>query len=201
LSVFDVRHNFSLNAIYQLPYKTESGANGGRKVRDFFLGGWELNSIITARSGTPFNPIISFNNSNDGNTDNIERPDWAPGATPESAVTGGTRQYFNPSAFVVPPSGQFGNVGRNVLTGPGLFTVDLSFLKSNKIGERVTAQFRAEAFNVFNHANFALPDNVTAYTRVGRAVDRNFVTPPNAGQITRTSTTSRQLQFGLKLIF
>ncbi|HKZ79898.1 MAG TPA: TonB-dependent receptor [Pyrinomonadaceae bacterium] len=195
LSVFDVRHNFSLNTIYQLPYKTESSAHGARKVQDLFLGGWELNSIITARSGTPFNPIISFNNSNDGNTDNIQRPDWAPGATPESAVTGGVEHYFSASAFVPPPAGQFGNVGRNVLTGPGLFTVDLSFLKTNKIGERLTMQFRAEAFNLFNRANFALPDVVTVFT------DQDGTIPPNVGRITRTSTTSRQLQFGVKFIF
>ncbi|CAN5772534.1 hypothetical protein BH18ACI4_BH18ACI4_00320 [soil metagenome] len=194
LSVFDVRHNFSLNTIYLLPYKTESGAHGGRRVADLLLGGWELNSIISARSGTPFNPIISFNNSNDGNTDAIERPSWAAGATAQSAVTGNPEQYFNPAAFVIAPAGRFGNVGRNVLIGPGLFTVDLSLLKSNKIGESVTMQLRAEAFNLLNRANFALPDNVTVYTQGG-------VVPPNVGRITRTSTTSRQLQFGVKLIF
>jgi len=195
LSVFDVRHNFSLNTVWQLPYKTDSSAHGSRRVQDFFLGGWELNSIITARSGTPFNPIISLNNSNDGNTDNIERPDWAPGATPESAVTGGTLQYFSPSAFALPPPGQFGNVGRNVLTGPGLFTVDLSFLKTNNIGERLKVQFRAEAFNLLNRANFALPNVVTVFT------DEDGTIPPNVGRITRTSTSSRQLQFGVKFIF
>jgi hypothetical protein len=188
LSVFDVRHNFSLNTIYLLPYKTESGAHGGRRVADLFLGGWELNSIISARSGTPFNPIIGGNNSNDGNTDAVERPDWAPGFTAESAVTGDPNQYFNPNAFVVAPAGQFGDVGRNVLIGPNLFTVDLSMLKSNKIGERLTVQFRAEAFNLFNRANFTLPENVTIGTQ-------------NVGVITRTATTSRQLQFGLKIIF
>ena len=194
LSVFDVRHNFSLNMIYELPYKTESSDHGGRRAAHLLFGGWELNSIITARSGTPFNPIISFNRSNDGNTDAVERPSWASGATAKSAVTGRPEQYFNPAAFVLAPAGQFGNVGRNVLIGPGLFTVDLSMLKSNKLGERVTMQLRAEAFNLFNRANFALPDNVTVFTQGG-------VVPPNVGLITRTSTTSRQLQFGLKLIF
>jgi len=188
LSVFDVRHNFSLNTIYVLPYKTESGASGGRRVADFFLGGWELNSIISAHSGTPFNPIIGGNNSNDGNTDAVERPDWAPGFTAQSAVTGNPNQYFNPNAFVVAPPGQFGNVGRNVLIGPNLFTVDLSMLKSNRVGENLTVQFRAEAFNLFNRANFRLPENVTIDTA-------------NVGLITRTATTSRQLQFGVKLIF
>lgn len=193
-SVFDVRHNFSLNAIYRLPYKREPGARGARRVADFLLGAWQLNSIVTARSGSPFNPVISFNNSNDGNSDNIERPSWAPGFTARSAVTGDPNRYFNPNAFVVAPPGRYGNVGRNALTGPGLFTVDLSLLKTNKIGERVTAQFRAEAFNLFNRANFALPDVMTVFTRDGSV-------PPNVGQITRTATTSRQLQFGLKLIF
>ena len=196
LSVFDVRNNFSLNATYELPYQTESGAQGGRKVADFLFGGWEANTIITARSGTPFNPIISFNNSRDGNADNIERPDWAPGATASSAVTGNPQAFINPKAFQIAPVGQYGNVGRNVLIGPGRFTVDLSLLKSNKIGEHVTVQFRAEAFNLFNRANFALPDpnNVTVFSQGG-------VVPPNFGEITTTATTSRQLQFGLKFIF
>ena len=194
LSVFDVRHNFSLNATYLLPYQTQSGAHGGRRVADFFFGGWEANTIITAHSGTPFNPIISFNNSNDGNQDNVERPDWVPGATPGSAVTGDPQHYIDPKAFTIAPAGQFGNTGRNVLIGPGLFTVDLSLLKSIKIRERATVQFRAEAFNLFNRANFALPDIVTVF-------DQSGATPTNFGQITRTTTTSRQLQLGVKFIF
>jgi outer membrane receptor protein involved in Fe transport len=194
LSAFDVRHNFSLNATYLLPYQVQSGAHGGRRAADFLLGGWEANTIITAHSGTPFNPIISFNNSNDGNQDNVERPDWVPGATPGSAVTGNPQAFIDPKAFTIAPAGQFGNTGRNVLIGPGLFTVDLSLAKTNKIGERVSVQLRAEAFNLFNRANFALPDVVTVF-------DQSRTTPPNFGQITRTTTTSRQLQFGVKFIF
>ncbi len=193
-SAFDVRHNFSLNATYLLPYHTESGAHGGRRVADFLLGGWEANTIITAHSGPPFNPIISFNNSKDGNQDNVERPDWVGAATPGSAITGDPQHFIDPKAFAIAPAGQFGNVGRNVLIGPGLFTVDLSLLKSYRIREHINVQFRAEAFNLFNRANFALPDVVTVFTQGG-------VTPPNFGQITATSTTSRQLQFGVKFIF
>ncbi|MGH9903387.1 MAG: TonB-dependent receptor domain-containing protein, partial [Pyrinomonadaceae bacterium] len=88
LSVFDRRHVFNLSTIYQLPYKTRPGAEGARRVTDFLLGGWQLNNIITAHSGSPFHPIITFNNSNDGSTDNVERPDWAPGFSPENTVTG-----------------------------------------------------------------------------------------------------------------
>ncbi|HSE98518.1 MAG TPA: TonB-dependent receptor, partial [Blastocatellia bacterium] len=201
LSAFDLRNIFSLNIIYDLPYQTQSGATGGRKVADFILGGWQVNSIITAQSGTPFNPTISFNNSNDGNTDNVERPSWAPGATPESAVTGDPNRYFRPEAFVVAPPGRFGNVARNALIGPGLATVDLSLIKSNKVGERLTVEFRAEAFNLLNRANFALPAPEAIDVFTGRAADGSGVVPPNAGAITSTATTSRQLQFGLKFIF
>ena len=201
LSAFDLRNIFSLNIIYDLPYQTKSGATGGRKVADFVLGGWQVNSIITAQSGSPFNPTISFNNSNDGNTDNVERPSWAPGATPESAVTGDPNGYFRASAFTLAPPGRFGNVARNALIGPGLATVDLSLIKSNKVGERLTVEFRAEAFNLFNRANFALPAPEAIDVFTGRAADGSGVVPPNVGVITSTATTSRQLQFGLKFIF
>jgi hypothetical protein len=194
LSVFDVRHSLAATAIYQVPYRPKADAAGGRRVADWFLGGWELNGIVTARTGVPFNPTISFNNSNDGNPNEVERPNWASGFNPQNAVTGNPNQYFNPNAFVLAPPGQYGTVGRDVLTGPRLLTVDLSLVKSNKIGERVTVQFRAEAFNILNHVNFALPGNVTVFTAGG-------IVPPNAGQITATSTPSRQLQFAVKLVF
>lgn len=188
LSVFDRRHVFNLSTIYQLPYKTDADASGARRVADFLLGGWQVNNIISYQSGTPFNPIISVSNSRNGNPDNNERPDWVPGFNPQNAVTGDPNQYFNRAAFVRAPLGQFGDVGRNVLIGPDVFTVDLSFMKSNKIGERMEVQFRAEAFNLFNRDNFALPS----------VFDAESV---SAGRITRTVTPSRQLQFGLKLIF
>jgi len=188
LSVFDRRHVFNLYTLYELPYKTKPDASGARRVADFFLGGWQLNNIITYQSGTPFNPIISVTNSRNGNTDNNERPDWVTGFNPSNAVTGRVEQYFNPAAFRRAPEGQFGDVGRNVLIGPDVFTVDLSLMKSHKIRERVDIQFRAEAFNLLNRANFALPAVFDAESS-------------SAGRITRTTTPSRQLQFGLKLIF
>ncbi|CAN5773263.1 hypothetical protein BH18ACI4_BH18ACI4_00370 [soil metagenome] len=188
LSVFDRRHVFNLSTLYQLPYKTDPDASGARRVADFLLGGWQLNNIISYQSGSPFNPIISQSNSNNGNQDNNERPDWVAGFNPDNAVTGNVNQYFNPAAFRRAPAGQFGDVGRNVLIGPNVFTVDLSFMKENKITERMNLQFRAEAFNLFNRANFALPTVFDSES-------------PSAGRITRTVTPSRQLQFGVKLIF
>jgi hypothetical protein len=160
------------------------------------LGDWQLNSILIARSGTPFTPGIgNFNNSNDGNSiDSAERPDYAPGFT-GGAVTGDPNHYINTSAYVLAPAGRYGNVGRNTLTGPALFSMDVSLLKTlARIKERMRLQFRAEAFNVLNRANFALPGNTTVVTRGG-------IVPGNAGVITSTATPSRQVQFALKLSF
>ncbi len=95
---------------------------------------------------------------------------------------------------MLPPAGTYGNIGRNVLVGPGLATTDLSFAKSTAISEKLRVQFRAEFFNIFNRANFGTP-NAVVFTSA-------TATPsPTAGVITSTSTTSRQIQFGLKLLW
>jgi hypothetical protein len=196
LSVFDIRNSFSLGATYELPYRPRPDGEGMARIARSALGGWQLNAILSAHSGTPFTPGIgNFNNSNDGNSiDSAERPDYAPGFS-GSAVTGNPNHYINTSAYVLAPAGQYGDVGRNTLTGPGLFSVDLSLLKTVvRIRERLKVQFRAEGFNVLNRANFALPANTTVVTRGG-------VIPANAGVITSTATPSRQLQFALKFTF
>ena len=89
-------------------------------------------------------------------------------------------------------AGFYGNVGRNTLIGPGLATWDFSVLKDTRIRERLSVQFRAELFNILNHANFNQPNEV-AFTPSGIS--------PTAGVITSTSTTARQVQFALKLLF
>jgi hypothetical protein len=109
-------------------------------------------------------------------------------------VPGGPNLFFDPNAFVLPSAGTYGNTGRNVLTGPGLATTDLSFAKNTAVSDKLRVQFRAEFFNIFNRANFGTP-NAVVFTSA-------TVTPsPTAGIITSTSTTSRQIQFGLKLLW
>jgi hypothetical protein len=105
---------------------------------------------------------------------------------------GSPNQWFNPNAFSLPQAGTFGNLGRGVFSGPGLAEVDASIFKTTAINERTNLQFRAEFFNVLNHANFGTP-NATVFS--------NGAISPSAGLITTTATTSRQIQFGLKLIF
>jgi hypothetical protein len=96
-----------------------------------------------------------------------------------------------------------GNLGRDTLTGPGLAELDLSLLKSTHISERYNLQFRSEFFNVLNHTNFTTPNAIT-FASAPTIVAGNYNAPsvsPTAGVITATATTSRQIQFGLKLVF
>src|SRR5881409_3606504 len=111
-------------------------------------------------------------------------------------ILGTPENWFDPRAYTMPIAGTFGNAGRSSIRGPALFNVDTSLFKRIPIRERVTLQFRAEAFNVFNHTNFGLPNQV-----VFSGNTSNYSYSSSAGEITQTATTSRQIQFALKLIF
>ncbi len=108
-------------------------------------------------------------------------------------MLGDPNQWFDPTAFSLPEAGTFGNLGRGTVESPGLVTFDFSVIKNTPITERVGVEFRAEFFNLFNRANFALPR-------------RNLFEPNgdrigSAGRITSTVTTPREIQFGMKFIF
>ncbi|HXN49932.1 MAG TPA: carboxypeptidase regulatory-like domain-containing protein [Bryobacteraceae bacterium] len=182
LANFDVRNVGVISAAYALPF--------GRKTR---AGGWTINSILTLQGGFPFTPQLSYNPSNNGDTRNPVRP-FVNAAFTGPVILGTPAQWFNPEAFLAPPSGSgfYGNLGRDTLIGPGLATWDLSFLKDTPLRERLNLQFRAELFNVLNRANFNTPNAIT-FTPTGVS--------PTAGVITSTSTPSRQVQFGLKLLW
>jgi hypothetical protein len=200
LGTFDVRHAAVINALYALPFGRGQSfgsdlAGGSGKL----IGGWSVGSILTAQSGFPFTPQLSYNPSNNGDTRNPVRPFLNPNFS-GPVVLGKPNQWFNPAAFIAPPlnSGFYGNVGRDTYIGPGLATWDFSVLKDTAISERVNLQFRAEIFNLLNRANFNTPNPIV-------------FTPPTAtnpsglsgtaGAITSTSTTSRQVQFGLKVFW
>ena len=148
---------------------------------------------MTAQSGFPFTPQLSYNPSNNGDTRNPVRPFINPAFT-GPVILGKPGQWFNPNAFLAPPanSGFYGNLGRDTLTGPGLATWDFSTVKETVLRDRLHLQFRAEMFNLLNRANFNTPSLIT-FTPSGVS--------GTAGAITSTSTTSRQVQFGLKLIW
>lgn len=172
-SALNVKLQSGISARYELPY------------------GFQLNGIVTLLSGFPFTPQDGSNRSGDGNTRNPDRPSLNP-AFNGPVITGNPNQWFNPSAFVLPTAGTWGNLGRATFLGPSLADVDLSLFKNVRLRERLTAQFRGEVFNIANHPNFATP-NTTVFS--------SGVVSPSAGLISSTVTTSRQIQFGLKLIF
>lgn len=194
LANYDVRNAGSISASYLLPIghgqRFASGASG---FGNALIGGWTINPVVTLQSGFPFTPQLSYNPSNNGDTRNPVRPFVNPAFT-GPVIIGSPNQWFNPAAFLAPPSnsGFYGNLGRDTLIGPGLATWDLSFMKDTHIQERLKLQFRAEFFNFLNHPNFNTPALVT-FTPSGVS--------PTAGLITSTSTTSRQIQFGLKLLW
>jgi len=194
LATFDVRNVAVINALYALPFgRGQSFANNLKRWSNNFVGGWSVASIITVQSGFPFTPQLSYNPSNNGDTRNPVRPFLNPNFK-GPVVLGKPSQWFDPNAFLAPPpnSGFYGNVGRDTYSGPGLATWDFSVLKDTAIRERLSLQFRAEIFNLLNRANFNTP-NLIVFTPAGLS--------GTAGAITSTSTTSRQVQFGLKLLW
>ena len=191
-STSDVRHSAAINGLYELPFgRGKPFLNNLYGWRGKLVTGWTLSGIATIQSGFPFTPQLGFNPTNNSDTRNPIRPSWNP-AFIGPVIIGSPNQYFNPDAFIQPAPGTYGNAGRDVLMGPGSAELDTSLLKDTTISERVKLQFRAEFFNVLNHTNFATPNTIVFSSA--------STTPaPTAGVITATSTTSRQIQFGLKL--
>jgi hypothetical protein len=197
LASFDVRHHFTLNATFELPFGSGKPlGNSLQGVVGKLISGWKLSPIVRLSSGFPVNMILGNNQSRSGATQNLhEHPDLASGRSNNPVQDDGRNpnQYFDPTAFELQPPGFYGNVARNTLIGPGIATFDLSLAKDTALaGEDLKLQFRAEFFNVFNRANFGRPAG-TIFSN-GRRIG-------NAGRITDTLTTSRQIQFALKLIF
>jgi hypothetical protein len=189
-SDFDVRHLFTSNFVWDLP-----GPNGHA-----ILGGWQFNGIVTLRSGVPFTPALGATNwSRSGNVSGQDRPNLKPGVALDDVVLGGPDHYFDTSAFVLGPPGFFGNAGRNTLTGPGYAMTSVSLVKNTRIGALGAGgrvQLRLEVFNLMNRPNFATPDRI-----VFAAVTANEAPLATAGRITRTITSSRQVQLGIKVLF
>ena len=194
---FDIRHVAVANATYALPIGRGKRFLSDRQgVVNGLIGGWTVNSVVTLQGGFPFSPQLSYNPSNNGDTRNPVRPFANPAFTGPLSL-GKPDRWFDPNAFLAPANtpangGFYGNVGRDTIIGPGLATWDFSALKDTRISERLNLQFRAEIFNLLNRANFNLP-NAVVFTPSGVS--------PTAGAITSTSTTARQVQFGLKLLW
>jgi hypothetical protein len=192
LASFNVKHIVNFNYLYQLPLGTgQRFANSGNGFVERAASGWVWTGNFSLQSGFPFTPQVGANTSGTGDTQFPDVPNLNANFH-GSVIAGKVNQWFNPNAFTLPLAGTFGNVRRGSFIGPGLNTFATSLIKNTKINERFSLQLRFEAFNVFNHANFASPT-----TTVFSGATYN----PAAGAITATSTTSRQLQAAVKVQF
>jgi carboxypeptidase family protein/TonB-dependent receptor-like protein len=194
LSDFNVAQTFVLSFTWEVP-----GPSIGSKL-GWALGGWQLGGLYKRSTGQPFTPILGGDVVGMKVDETSEPTDRLGGSGCQTLINPGNPNHFIKTeclAFPV-PSNRWGNLGRNTLIGPGLSKLDFSVFKNNylkRISENFSAQFRAEFFNILNQANFASPtDNLTVLDQNGHPI-------PGAGLITSTQTTSRQIQFALKLIW
>ena len=223
LSDFNVAQTFVLNLTWEIP-----GPRNLSTIPEWALGGWQLGALYKASTGQPFTPILGGDPVGTKLDETGLVPSVVPGC---NLVDSNFKKnpfgpvYINPNCFTLPsvssgtsltypcanfagaapaPSGQVycanlrGNLGRNTVIGPGMSKLDFSVFKNNyvkRISESFNAQFRAEIFNIFNRANFSSPtDNLAVFDQNGQSI-------PTAGLIDSTQTTSRQIQFALKLIW
>jgi hypothetical protein len=194
-SNFDVRHTVTLNTVYELPF------GAGRRYltsgpAEKILGGWQVSGLAAARTGLPV-PISSKRSSKDmidTNTKN-QRPDLVYSVDPIPAAGQTVNQWLNPAAYAVPRKYHWGTLGRNNLRGPGFFQVDLGLSKRFPVTERTNFEFRAEAFNIANHPNFAVPNSEITQTALFGRITQILNTNATG------SGTARQIQFMLRFNF
>jgi hypothetical protein len=187
---FDIRHNLSLNVVYMLPFR------GNRLVE-----GWQLSGIELWRTGVPMSVGVGYDRGLLSNNFSSQRPDVIAGC--DVTANQSPDHWFNKACFTLPAPGTVGNLGKNTVTAPGYVSTDFSLSKDTRIFERLSAQFRAEVFNIFNHTNFGVPA-LNAFTAVGGLTGSptGFLgNAANAGQITSTVGTSRQIQLAVKFLF
>ncbi|MGA2022153.1 MAG: carboxypeptidase regulatory-like domain-containing protein [Candidatus Sulfotelmatobacter sp.] len=157
LSVFDVPQDLTVSYTVQMPFDKLTGGAAKR-----LTAGWALSGITTFAKGEPVQLMETDDNSLSGTfADTIDEPSYANNGSPlfvnKNPRNSAGQPYFNPNYFVQEPLGQVGNAMRRYFSGPGLNNFDMALLKDTQITESVQAQFRAEAFNVFNHAQFYNP--------------------------------------------
>jgi hypothetical protein len=190
VSVFDQRHRFMANFTYDLDFLP--GLVGS--LPKSLTGGWQIGGIYTGASGLPASPFIGVDVSGTGELN--DRPNLI--SDPRSGDQRDATSFFNKAAFSMPAPGTFGTAGRNTITGPRLQIFDMSVGKTTKLNDRFTTQIRAEAFNIFNHSNLALPNaqfDASGFNTITQTPDVQQNNPR------LLDGGPRVIQFGLKLLF
>jgi hypothetical protein len=181
-SDYDVRHAFTLNYAYQIPW-----------ARKHWYGGWNFSGTSTARTGLPFNVSVTRAASTlpDGNALSAQRPNLVPGV-PLYLDYGASGLWLNAAAFAVPAAGTWGNLGRDVLRSPGVFQIDAALSKKWMLTERFRLELGGQFFNVLNHPLLAAPSaNISSTSSFGRITAPLNTSPIGAGTPRRIQVFAR----------
>jgi hypothetical protein len=182
-SIFDVRHRLVTSVLYELPFG-EGKPLLQKGVGGALLGGWQVSAIVNKSSGFPRDPAVGTDVPN--TAVGTYRPNLVSGQDPNDGART-PQQWFNTAAFVAPAQFTYGNAGRNIVIGPGIFNTDMSLLRNVRFGTR-SLQVRLEAFNVFNKPVWGDPN-------------MSMANPALFGTINTTRTSMRELQIGAKFSF
>lgn len=192
-SNWDIRHRFVGSFTYDIPFLRSSSHAFLRTV----VGGWQVNGILIAQTGIPFNVIASNDYTNTGRAN--QRPNLI--ALPSvNCGSGHLTNCIGMNAFELPSNFAWGSAGRNILRGPGYWNLDLSAFKDFAIKERLKLQFRAEFFNFTNTPAFANPAATLPGLSKG-VYSYAGVNPGTFGTISSTIHDNREIQLALKLVF
>jgi hypothetical protein len=172
LSDFHMKHRLGFSATYNLPAIP-------------LLGVWQIQAAGTRQSGMPLSAVVGTDISGTGSPI-VNRPDLVGNPTVKNPTPA---RFFDPAAFRIPSEKRFGNSGRNVIIGPGIWNADLAATRIFRLTDSTRAQFRADAYNVFNHANFVAPPSV-----------QNFADSSDFGALF-VARSPRIFQFGLKFLW
>ncbi len=207
LSDFDRKHTLTASSVYELPFgKGKMFLSHMPKLVERIFGGWSTNGILTAYSGEPFSVRSGVYTNNISHQSRVALV-GPPPSTDLTNVAGviGPVMFAGATAFAYPAPLSDG-IGRNTFRAPGYWNLDLGLTKKFDVTERIKMQFRAEAFNALNHANFDSPQNATSgsaafnATTFGRTCCAT-VAPPSTQTIIQTGEAARIIQFALKLNF
>lgn len=196
LTGFDRTHNLQIFGVYELPFGAGKRWATSGPV-SWFIGGWQVNGIMSKISGTPFTVTSSGTSLNaPGNT---QTADQVKADVKILGKIGRGESYFDPTAFAPVTAVRYGTVGRNTLRGPGVFNMDASVFRNFRLTERFSLQFRSEVFNLTNTPAFNNPGaNVSSPTR---NADGSIINLNGYTEITSAQGTERQFRFALKLLF
>jgi hypothetical protein len=188
LSDFNAKHTLVASTIYELPFGTGKRFLSGGRLENAVVGGWQVSAIVSAHSGQPFTVTSAQDYSNTGSSS--PRPDRTCNGSGPKKIT----EWFNTGCFstiglaqaLANGTPRFGNAGRNILLLPGMQNWDLAFIKKTAIRERLSAEFKAELFNAFNHTNLGAPGSVIGTQTAG---------------VISSSSAPRDVQLAIKLEF